>query len=824
MGSNSTSKRPGRTSSTLFLLVLLACVTGMPLARAQTTAVARPAKVTPPDTSPLSRFVPKENLVVYLEFSGLDSHEAAWKNTSCYKILNDTTFGEVLGAVSEQLLEKVLSFVPGHRLSGSQIVALVKHTARSGFVVALHADSKARQGYRGTFVLRGGASKEIIAVTSRLMGSLMGASGRRVEKKEGRQLIVVLPADAKTPATDPGAWVWWPEKNDLVIGFMDPSSADSVIAALDGKTPSAVKHEVINELAKPEGQFEPVCFGFAVPGTAAASSSPLTTLLDSVKKDWGADRVDVRWGFESEALVTVARMVSAKPRKGALAAFDGPTFDKKTLLPLPDQINSFVETSVNPRHLVELIKQMAPSSEVKQQIDEIAESIKNEGSLDLEKDVLGHLGPKIVAYRARGGSAMTGDDSPGGALKDGWSPAALFAALQSNLPTLTIVAEVKDSEAFGKALDGVIVALNKELKAQAIEKAVEERKEADKKDQPASGRGGGSRLGGGGGGNQTKTRRPPLQQTPSPRFTATPTAGKAKLFVLLTPPGSPLQFGPKSFRPTIELEGKYLVFAVSPESAKNALASVVRTDWKPSGDLAKALEHVVEKLVFLVVSDVSETLPPVLASFPGTLQAVINTTLALAKGKDGAESGSDRPAAPGTGQAAASPGAMPGRGRGGLAAPGGRGAMAGPSGARGGVGGPAGAPSNSQGTPPGSSAAGSPGDTAIVFNIDAEKLPKASDLKAHLFPSTFTISVTDQEIRMTSREAFPDLGSLVKSLPMLGMLPGAKALIDLTKTPAAGDAQAAAAGAATAQPAAAPAATPKAAPPGGRRGGGGRPR
>jgi hypothetical protein len=814
MGSNSTSNRPGRTSGTRFFLALLACVAGSPIARAQTTAAARPVKVEPPDTSPLSRFVPKENLVTYLEFAGLDSHEAAWKNTASYKILNDTTFGEVLGAVSEQLLEKVLSFVPGHRLSGSEIVGLVKHSTRSGWVLAFHADPKARGGIRGTFVLRGGASKENRAVTSRLMGWFMGASKPRVEKKEGRQLIVVPPADAKTPATDPAAWVWWAEKNDLVVGFMDPSSADSVIAALDGKTPSATDHEVIKELAKPEGKFEPVCIGFVVPSTTAASSNPISALLDGLKTNLGAERVDMRWGFESEALVTVMRMVAAKPRKGALAAFDGPTFNKTSLLPLPDQINSFVETSLSPRQLVELIKQMAPSSDVKQQIDEIAESIKNEGSVDLEKDVLGQLGPKMVGYVTPGRSAMTTDDSPEDGPKDGWNPAALFAALQSKFPTLTLVAEVKEPEKFGKALDAVIVALNKELKAQAIEKAVEERKEADTKDQPSSGRGGGARLGGGGGGNQTKTRRAPLSQTPAPRFTATAIAGKAKLFVLLTPRDSPLKFGPTSFRPTIELDGNHLVFAVSPENAKNALAAVRRADWKPSGDVAKVLENAAEKMVFLAVNDVSETLPPVLASLPGTLQTRINTSVALAKGKDGPEAGTDRPATPGAGPAATSPAGMGGRRGGGLAAPGGRGAMAGPRGAPGG-----GAPN--QGTPAGSSATGSSGDSAIVFNIDAEKLPKASDLKSYLFPTTFTISVTDHEVRMTSREAFPDLASLINSLPGLGMLPGAKALIDATKTPPAAETQAPAAGPATATPGAA---TPKAAPAGGRRGGGARPR
>ena len=150
--------------------------------QAQTATARKPAPV-PPDTSPLARFVPKENLVVYFEFAGLDSHDAAWKNTASYKMLNETTLGEMLGAVSEQLLDKVVTFIPDHRLSGSEIVTLVKHSARSGWVFALNADPKAPRGYRGTFVLRGGASKENRLLTSRLMGWFMGASKPKVENE-----------------------------------------------------------------------------------------------------------------------------------------------------------------------------------------------------------------------------------------------------------------------------------------------------------------------------------------------------------------------------------------------------------------------------------------------------------------------------------------------------------------------------------------------------------------------------------------------------------------------------------------------------------------
>ena len=135
-----------------------------------------------------------------------------------------------------------------------------------------------------------------------------------------------------------------------------------------------------------------------------------------------------------------------------------------------------------------------------------------------------------------------------------------------------------------------------------------------------------------------------------------------------------------------------------------------------------------------------------------------------------------------------------------------------------------------QTTAAGSNNGGAAGDSAIVFNVDAQKLPKASDLKAYLFPSTVTISVTDQDIRIVTREAFPDLGSLINSLPILGMTPGGKALVNSAKPPGAGQTPDAAAtggadggsGAATPPAAGAAAPTTKATPPGGagRKGGG----
>src|SRR5262249_30354838 len=144
--------------------------------------------------------------------------------------------------------------------------------------------------------------------------------------------------------------------------------------------------------------------------------------------------------------------------------------------------------------------------------------------------------------------------------------------------------------------------------------------------------------GGAGGGIQRGTRPTPtrergkrgrLHETPAPRFTLTPTPGNVKSFVLMTHSDSPIRYGPSHFRPTIQLDGKYVAFAVDPAAARAALAAVQRKDWKPSSGLKRACETLPPKLAALFVDDLTDRLPSLLASFPGTLQTLINTSIAL---------------------------------------------------------------------------------------------------------------------------------------------------------------------------------------------------
>jgi hypothetical protein len=770
-----------RLMGSLFCLVLLPWLFGTTEVRAQTAATksASAAQPTAAQSVPLGRYIPKDNLIVYVEFEGLDSHAASWQNTAAFKMLTGTPLGGMLEEVSAQLLDKALTFFPNRRLNGAEVVTLFKHAAKSGWVLAINANPKGPDALRGTFVLRGGVSKELMPITSRAMGWLMGNDAKyRIEPRENRTLVIVPPGGQGASVGLDAGWAWWPEKKtDLVVGFLSPSSTDAIIATLDGKSPSAVDHALVQELKKTEGTFEPVCIALAETALCPESSARLVGTLRRLHAERGVNRIDLRWGFDAEALMSVTRLTAPLPRKPGLAMFDKPTFEKNALLPMPDAVGSFVELSTSPSKMLEALEVMDPEGEFKQQIDQLTEAIRTAGSIDLQKDLLAHIGPRMVAYLGPGRSAATNDDSLEAALKNGLTMTGAVTAMQTLFPKLTLVAEVKNPQAFGKALDPAMIAINNELKAQAMEKAAEDRAAS----QTSSSAGAGRMAPGRPGAERTKRR----QELSYPKFTPVP--GETKSFVLTTPSDSVLRFGPSSFRPTILVQDKYVAFAVSSDAARAAIAAVRRKDWKPSAELERACQKVPSNLVLLSVTDVSESLSSLLSSLPGTLQTMINTSIALAKARSGdAKSTSTGPGASATGMSRSGASGESRR------------SMGGPRGAMVGGGSPGGANTERSGgmRPPtptpggGNSTSSSTSESMITLKIDPDKLPKAADLRANLFASTLSASVADQEIRFVSRGAFPDLSLPIGLVPVAGVMPALQSLLETAQ----------------AQPAAAPAA------------------
>ena len=673
---------------------------------------------------------------------------------------------------------KALALSPTRKLNGVEIVTLAKHLAKSGFVFAVASQEKGKgpSDDLATIVFRGAAGRDVKPIFARLMGTAMGANKPAVVKKGGRNVVVVPMASGKD------SWSWWAEQNDLVI-TLGKQTDEAVLEVIDGKRPNAVEHPLRADLARTEAGFNPVAV-FFMDATAAPSGSEAAKGLAPLVAA-GLTRVDYRWGFNDDALMSVTRLKAPKPRKGVLALFDQPTFDKGKLPPLPDGIDSFTVVSVDAVKALDTLLALAPTPDAKGKITEPIDTLKTKARIDLRKDLLSHLGPKVAVYimpgttptrsagEGEGRDAAAGAPAAGGGPFAGvlGGPAAMLGLGGSQpIPRLTLVAEIDKPVLVARTLDNLMVFVNRQLKEQAAEAAAEAR--AGEGDEPAA---------------KTKgARRPSAASVQAPEFKLMPGAKETeRIYVLNLPPGQSRRL-PVGFRPTVRLGATQLVVSVTPDAARLALDAKPGA-WTPSAELAPAFDQLPNPLMVLNVSDPRSTMPELLASLPATLQRGVNTAVALGQarateGANGARRGGPR----GPGNVAAG---MPGPGGGYPGAAGGSsntpGAIpggssspypgAGSSSSSSSSGGYPGAQPGPGGMPGAAGGDAASGATTLQFDIDPAKLPKADDLRAKLFPGSFAISADDQEVRIVSRQAFPNLVSPGSAIGIALALPAIQA-------------------------------------------------
>ena len=779
-------------------LIRIASLTAITLAMLSATAGAQATKKaaaapTPLDPRPLSRFVPRDNLTLLVEFQGLDLQADAWTKTAAYKMLNETPLGEMLESMTAQLADRAMANVATKRMSGADLVTVIKHAMKSGFIFGVNSVSDSKQ--YGTFVVRNGTAKEVRAPFSRVLGQCWGASKPSIVKKAGRSMISIPMAG---PAGD--TWTWWAEQNDLVV-VLGKETEDVVAATIDGTKPNASENPIRAELLKADGGFTPAVVMFIDPKavTGDAKQGSPTQAFGQVT-NLGIKRLDFRWGFQDDALMSVWRLQAPKPRKGMLALFDQPSMDKSKLVPMPEGLTAFTAMSLDSAKVFDAVMENLPAAS-KSSATASLDSLKTKSRIDLRKELLAHIGPKMAFYTMPGAAAKPGDAPAAGGVLGGLSIPGLGPV--GAIPKFTLIAEVDDRAAFEKTLDRLMVALNRELKDRAAEQA--------KALEGGAGPGApGGRAGGGGGGLSAtgaagddsprpgaRGRRPggggedgPPPPEP-PQFKLV--LGKDKIYQLTVPAGaaSPL---PPGFRPSIRLGAKYVVIAVAPDAARIALEAKPG-DWTVGSDLAPAFDRLSQNLMFLSVNDPRDTMPELLASLPANLQRGVNTALALAGTGQGMPLGG--PGAPGgaggmAGPNAAAPGGPApgvvsgGPGAGGVMTPG---VLRPPGSGGGGAGGYPGASGGYPGAMPGAGGPGGAGGNAdqaaapamIQFNIDPSKLPKADDLRARMFPSTFSVVVDDQEVRLVSRTAFPNLLSPAGGIGIALVLPAVQAARDAAR-------------------------------------------
>ena len=684
------------------------------------------------DSSSLARYVPKDDVILYLEYEGLDAHADAWQKTAAYKILNNTPTGVMLEELAAQGLDRLLALGPinGPGLKGSEAVLLIKHLARSGFLAAWVANRvDTTKPHDGIIVLRNAfKDKTIRAIVARVLQNSNAPNTRPQQVvRAGHKIVSVVRKNGSS-------FAWWVEeskKEDVVLVLPRPDAADVFLETLDAKRPNATGIPRRIELAKLENGFQPTGLMFVDPRLLQSMKLPESLGLSDVKK------VDFRWGFQDDALMSITRITAPGPRKGLLALLDGPSFDKAKLTPIPESVGGFTIVSLDLKStmekLVALAKTFSPA--VEDHVNQVLESVKTKTKLRLKEDILSHLGPKVAWYIL---PAKASTASPAGT---NMISMMMASAGLDQIPKLAIVADIDNPVAFGKVLDEVMAATNRELKAQASAQASKAMG-----DTPET-KGAGSR-----------NRGP---NAPSMEFRLM--SGESKMYVMSVPSELSSQF-PASLRPTIRVGPKHVVFAVSADVARLVLES--KGGWSPPSELSSAFQGLPSKLKMLNLVDTRDTLPGILAALPGKIQSGINTAILMMAG-----AANPPPGQPGTSSvpgAGGQPGApmrpsAPNLGQGGSGS-------APTPGVQGGSGGSGGLSMPPGMQPPGSSKPAG-GLTTLSFQIDASKLPSADAIKSLLFPSIYTVEANDEEIKITSREAFLNIGDPSKMGAMSSVMP-----------------------------------------------------
>jgi hypothetical protein len=694
-------------------------VIGLSLALALTSAAAaqspggtKPAPGTP---AALANYIPATDLVFYFEFQGVESRPDAWKKSAFYKVLNETTAGEMLDDVFVQLADQALAKVGARWATGKEQMTLLEHLLKHGFVLASSAKQGDPQSATATMVFRGVyKTKEMKAILARYLSS---RNDPKVKPKyadaDGHKIVLAKQVTGTF-------FAWWVDKEDLVMiptGLTEAAviqGAKNVFATLEGKSPSVAEDTLRTSLAKDEDGFVPIGFGFVDLSAVPPGTIPPTLGLQDLKT------IDFRWGFQDKETVSILHVTAPKPREGILGLFDQPTFDKTKLPPVPDGVDSFTVISIDPQkafdQISNLLRGLNPNGGG---LDAFSDAVKFRTKRDLKTEILGHLGPRIVIYVAPG--AKSSDSKGPNPLAAMLGP--LGAALANfEIPRLTIIADIDDSVAVGRVLDELMIVVNQNLRGLAPLMP------ATDGNDPNGGatrktRGGGSGL----------------------EFTSLPN-DKYRGYKLNLPSGLSSLI-PSYVRPTIRTSAKQIVFSISPEAARQALE--LKGGGAAATTFSTALQSTPAKMIFLQASDPSDTISAALADFPTKLQQTLDATAAPPAALAAGSGGPGGPGPGGPGRGGPGPGGRSFVGQGaGVSSP----AMTG-SGGPSGSGGP-GAPGGSGGSPA-SSASG------IVIKYDSSKLPSTSAVKSLLFPGTATVSVDDEGVKFITREAFPNVAGIV---------------------------------------------------------------
>ncbi len=402
-------------------------------------------------TLPLARYFPSQDLVVYVEFEGLDGHREGWKKTAAYRLLNETATGAMYEAALPGVFDLLLSKQAELRINGRELTNLGLHLFRSGFAVGINRAEG--QGPPRCFglVIRGGAKGEIQKIVERIVRAEAPprANVRHLEKPGGRTVH-------QLGASPDRAIAWWSEGDDLVVSLVSPTGPDAIIDALEGRAPNAIAHPNRKALLRSEDSsgYEPV--GLAYFDMAALPTlPPLATGLGLGK----IKRFDYRWGFQGEALLSVVGAAVPAPRTGIPAMFDQPTFGSRNLPPLPDGLAGFTVVSLDERKLAVLIRESLTSlasfsgNAGVPGPDQLSSALRASFGISLHDDLFAHLGSRFTIY-----NVATRINAPSHILES--AVVGLFRT-----PKMAVVAEVTNHDLLATSLKKLVDRANQALRA-----------------------------------------------------------------------------------------------------------------------------------------------------------------------------------------------------------------------------------------------------------------------------------------------------------------------------------------------------------------------
>jgi prepilin-type processing-associated H-X9-DG protein len=387
----------------------------------------------------LARYFPRQDLVVYVEFDGLDAHRDAWSKTAAYRLLNETRTGVLYAQSICRMLNLILAKQPDVPATGPELEAFALHLVRRGIAVGINRAGGAGPPRSLGVVLRGGAAGQTRSVVEKLLRAGAGPRARveQLDRPDGRKLHVLVGSAF-------GHMAWWAERDDLVVSVVSAGGPDVIIGVLENREPNAVEHPGRAALVRSEAGHGTEPVGVAFFDMAALPPLPSEAValgLDGVK------RLEYRWGFRDGALESIIGVVAPAPRRGISALFDQPSLDVRNLPPLPGGLAGFLVLSLDPGQFwngVRAIANARPAAPGQIAVGgpkDLEDAVERATGVRLHEDLLVHLGSRFTFYSVP--TKVNAAAHPLDALAQGY-----FL-----VPKMAMVIDVKNRDALAKSLE-----------------------------------------------------------------------------------------------------------------------------------------------------------------------------------------------------------------------------------------------------------------------------------------------------------------------------------------------------------------------------------